>query len=109
MILISAGTAWDLLVLTSALLWLLGLTASGALAPGPAGLALAGLVVALTVASAVGSSVARLTLRIGLPVVGLISFVVGSDSAGALARRAALLVLIPVIFGFYLMLRTLLR
>lgn len=109
MILVSLGTLYDLLVLIGSAVWILGLARGGEVGAGAAGLALAALTFLVAFACILGSNVARVSLRAGLPIAELVTLGLTSLSGDLQSSFGPPLVLLFVLFGFHFMLRSLVR
>ncbi len=105
---------FDLLLILTILVWVLGLTAQGALPPQAVAIFLVALVffVAAIKAGGMISRLIRFTLRVALPIGTLLTFVI-VYSEGNLPRASTLfggvLVLLVMLMGFYVMFRGLFK
>ena len=102
----SIGNLFDLLVLLTLTLWLLGLGAQGRMSGETIVLVLLGLTFLLAVSRRAKVGLARTTFRIGIPLTALATFVI-VYGGGDLRRMAPLLgsvvALVVMLFGFYIM------
>ncbi len=98
------GIVFDVLLLVSISLWLIGLGADGALSVELVGYAIFGLVALMAVGRAGGMGLVRLVFRVGVPIAALAAFVswygVGDNQLKELLTP--LLALFFVLFGIYI-------
>ena len=105
---------YDLLLIITISVWILGLAAQGALRPQVAGLFLVALVFFVAAKKASGglSRLIRSVFRIALPICALLTFAI-LYSGGSLSRMTTLLssvlVLLVILVGFYVMFRGLFK
>jgi len=105
------GIAFDVLVIVSFGVWLIGLAADGAITIAHAAYALFGLVALRAIGRASGMRLMRLTFSVGLPLAALAAFVVwrgggdfrliGQLLPGLLALFLALLAIYILVYGMF--------
>jgi len=99
---------FDLLLVLSIVVWLLPLVERGAITSQQAALAMAGLVVLVAVARALGIGVARLVLRLALPIASLAVFIAwyGEGAPRLIGQLLEpILMLLIVLAGLYVIVR----
>jgi hypothetical protein len=105
---------FDLLLILTILLWILGLAAQGVLSPQAAGLFLVALVFFVAAIKAGGalSHLIRLIFRVALPICALLTFAIlyGKGNPSEMIRLlSSILVLLIMLVGFYVMFRGLFK
>jgi len=103
-----AGCFFDLLLILSLTVWIIGAVMVGRISGEHAALALLGLVALIAVSRGLGSSLIRLTFRIAVPVASVAALVLWSGSGDPRSTTAilgTLGALVLVLFGLYVMVR----
>lgn len=102
----TVGWLFDGLVLLSVLLWLLRLALGGTLTIEEVGLLLIALAILVAIARAANMGLVRVILRIAVPLVSLWLFVTANTDGSqeqVTAALGAILALLMVVFGLYIM------